>query len=225
MLRGQKVFAKAKSDGSFAAEAGRVEVRYKRTDARAYRASVGNLVRESGSPILEDDACVPAELASEKPSKGSSKPKVDPSAHVHVASATAWIAYTDGACSGNPGPAGAGMVVIVPGGKHIEGFEYLGEGTNNIAELMAILRAVEAMPEEAQEILVHTDSSYSIGVLTKNWKAKANQELVLRAKKVVAARRAKLKYVPGHAGVPLNERADELAREAIRTRSTRALRV
>ena len=115
------------------------------------------------------------------------------------------------------------MIVILPDGKMHEGYEFLGEATNNIAELTAVLRAVEAMPPDATNIVVHTDSQYAIGVLTKGWKAKANQELVAKAKSTVQARRARLVYVPGHAGVPLNERADELAREAIRTRATRAV--
>jgi ribonuclease HI len=69
---------------------------------------------------------------------------------------------------------------------------------------------------------VHTDSQYAIGVLTKGWKAKANQALIAGVKVALAKRSAwRLVYVPGHAGVPLNERADELAREAVRTRSSR----
>ena len=67
-------------------------------------------------------------------------------------------------------------------------------------------------------IVVHTDSQYAIGVLQKGWKAKANQELVgAREERRCARGSARLVYVPGHQGVPLNERADELAREAIAT--------
>ncbi len=136
-----------------------------------------------------------------------------------------WLAYTDGACSGNPGPAGSGLVVIRPGGKIDEGFEYLGTSTNNVAELTAILRALEAVPATVPSLLVHTDSQYSIGVLTKGWKAKANQELIAKIKAVLKERpQARLAYVPGHAGVPMNERADELAREAIRTGKTKPIR-
>ena len=60
-------------------------------------------------------------------------------------------------------------------------------------------------------------------MLQKGWKAKANQELVAQSERaVLATRGARLVYVPGHSGVPLNERADELAREAIVARRTRA---
>src|SRR6185369_11400278 len=96
--------------------------------------------------------------------------------------------YADGACSGNPGPAGLGIVVVSPDGTRIEGYEYLGHATNNVAELTAILRAAEIVPIEAAAV-VHTDSQYSIGVLTKGWKAKANQELIANVKSVLATRR------------------------------------
>jgi ribonuclease HI len=96
-------------------------------------------------------------------------------------------------------------------------------GTNNIAELTAILRALEEVAELERPVVIHTDSQYSIGVLQKGWKAKANTDLVASVKKKLAARtsRARLTYVPGHAGVPLNERADALAREAVSTRTSR----
>jgi ribonuclease HI len=114
---------------------------------------------------------------------------------------------------------------VSPAGKTHEGLEYLGMATNNVAELTAILRAVEWLPQGAGAAVVHTDSQYAIGVLQKGWKAKANGELVAKAKLAVTERQARLVYVPGHAGVPLNERADALAREAIATRGKRAIRV
>ncbi len=117
------------------------------------------------------------------------------------------------------------MVLVSPAGKMHEGFEYLGEATNNVAELTAILRAVEWLPPQAPGIVVHTDSQYAIGVIQKGWRPKVNQELVARTKRAVEARGARLVYVPGHSGVPLNERADELAREAILRRRTEAVLV
>jgi ribonuclease HI len=111
---------------------------------------------------------------------------------------------------------------VSPKGKMYEGFEYLGEATNNVAELTAILRAVEWLPPPASGVVVHTDSQYAIGVLQKGWRPKVNQELVAKTKRAVETRGARLVYVPGHSGVPLNERADELAREAIARRVTAA---
>lgn len=104
-----------------------------------------------------------------------------------------------------------------------EGFEYLGRSTNNVAELTAVLRGAECIPADAESAEVVTDSKYAIGVLTKGWKAKANQDLILRIRRVLDGRRIRLVYVPGHAGVPMNERADELAREAVRTGTSKPL--
>jgi ribonuclease HI len=220
-LRGQRVLARTRADGALADEAGRVEIRYKPNDGRAYRAGVRNLEVAAGAPQLPDDACVPVDdAAPAAPAKKGAGPRREAA----PVPADAWVAYTDGACSGNPGPAGSGVVLIAPGGKLHEGLEYLGEATNNVAELTAILRAVEWVPAEAKTIVVHTDSQYAIGVLQKGWKAKANGELVARTKRLVQQRGARLVYVPGHQGVALNERADELAREAITSRSTRAVR-
>lgn len=223
MLRGQKVLARVRDDGTFAATGGRVEIRYKPNDGRAYQAGVRNLELVPGEPILPDDACAPGQAVPSKAERSAER-KADAAAKATAPGAVpkdAFTVYADGACSGNPGPAGLGIVIVGPDGKIAEGFEYLGIGTNNIAELTAILRAAEIVPDERAAV-VHTDSQYSIGVLTKGWKAKANQELVASVKDALGRRRGwRLVYVPGHAGVPLNERADELAREAVRTRLSR----
>jgi ribonuclease HI len=91
------------------------------------------------------------------------------------------------------------MVVLAPGANPREGYEYLGIGTNNVGELTAVWRALEAIPVDVDAV-VHTDSKYAIGVLSQGWKAKANAELIARIKVQVSA--------------------DELAREAIRTRGS-----
>jgi ribonuclease HI len=216
-LRGQRVLARAKDDGALVVDGGRVEIRYNPKDGRAYRAAAANLVVAGGAKVLGDDACAPADPV---PAIGAKRAVAAP---VHAADA--WTAYTDGACSGNPGPAGSGVVLISPKGKMHEGFEFLGTATNNVAELTAILRAVEWLPAGVKNVVVHTDSQYAIGVLQKGWKPKVNQELVLKARQAVTARSARLVYVPGHSGVPMNERADELAREAIQRRRTEAASV
>ncbi|AKU96309.1 Ribonuclease HI [Labilithrix luteola] len=229
ILKGQKVLARVKDDGSFDSVGGRVEIRYKPTDSRAYRAAERNLERVEGEALLGDDAVVPGVEISKDNGKADKADRSTKRKEAAAAAATApgavpagaWTVYADGACSGNPGPAGLGIVMVAPDGKVHDGFEYLGVGTNNIAELTAILRAAELLPSSAQAV-VHTDSQYSIGVLSKGWKAKANQELVAAVKEALVQRRSwRLVYVPGHSGVPLNERADELAREAVRTRSSR----
>jgi ribonuclease HI len=111
-------------------------------------------------------------------------------------------------------------VVVSPEGKQEEGFAYLGEATNNVAELTAIVRAVKKLPPKVPVVL-HTDSQYAIGVLSKGWKAKANGELIAQIRAALKEHGAvRFVYVRGHVGIPLNERADELARRAISTRKS-----
>jgi ribonuclease HI len=207
-LRDADVWAKVDAHGALVTDRdGRVEVVYKPVaGAKVYRAGARNLSAVPGEQPLQFEAGEPA------PTAATVKP--DPRADaVHI--------WTDGACTGNPGPAGLG-VVIVEGTQQRELSEYLGQGTNNIAELTAILRGLQAVPikDRSRPVIVYSDSQYSIGLLTQNWKAKANQELVAKLRALVREF-ADLKFVkvPAHSGVALNERVDELARQAI-TRST-----
>lgn len=125
------------------------------------------------------------------------------------------VVYTDGACSGNPGPAGLG-VVLMAGARRKELSEYLGEATSNIAELMAVKRALESIKDPTRPVRLHTDSAYSIGVLSQGWKAKANQALIAEVRALMATfPHLKLIKVAGHAGIEENERCDQLARDAI----------
>jgi ribonuclease HI len=240
------VFARADENGQLRAEKGRVEIRYKANDGRRYEASAGNLTVVPGEPVLPDDACGPAESVAKsaaaavaaaaggaagtpKRPSGASNTTARTSAGT-AAGATAAardaalpagtvVAYADGACSGNPGPAGLG-VVLIDGPRRVEISEYLGTGTNNIAELTAVLRALGEVTDPACPLIIKTDSQYTIGVLQKGWKAKANVDLIAELKDALRARPARIQYVPGHSGVVLNERADELAREAVKLRKS-----
>ena len=128
-------------------------------------------------------------------------------------------AFTDGACSGNPGPAGIGVVLLC-GTYRKEISEYIGEGTSNIAEVTAVIRALSSIRDRTRAVIVRSDSKYTIGVLAQNWKAKANRELIAHARSLTAAfTKVSFEWVPGHAGVAENERCDELARAAIRNRT------
>ena len=228
LLRGQKVLARAKADGSFDAQppgpAGRVEVRYKPNDGRSYRASASNLGILPGGRTFPDDHCVDVAAPTTKADATRAK-KAASAARVEAPKAGEWVVFTDGACSGNPGPAGCGFIVVDPvSGRVREGYEYLGTATNNVAELTAILRGVEAIADLAAPTRVHTDSLYAIGVLQKGWRAKANPDLIAEIRAELARRpNVHIVYVPGHAGVPLNERADELAREAVTSRRSRPI--
>ncbi|MCB9593408.1 MAG: ribonuclease HI [Sandaracinaceae bacterium] len=223
MLRGTLVFARCDERGELVAEGGRVEIRYKRAGTKAYQAAARNLEPSDDATVHPDEHCGDAEAAAPSTKKkagskkaGSSKTSSSPTPHQEGAI----IVYADGACSGNPGPAGLG-VVILDGDAREELSEYLGRGTNNIAELTGILRAAEKLSGRDAPIRIYTDSQYSIGVLTKGWKAKKNQELIRDIEAALdGLPDVKIHYVPGHAGHALNERADELARAAIVAEAT-----
>jgi ribonuclease HI len=126
--------------------------------------------------------------------------------------------YTDGACSGNPGPAGIGVVMRYMGHEK-EISRYIGQATNNIAELTAIRTALENIKDRDRTVLIYTDSSYSLGILSKGWKARQNLELVADIRELMTQfKDLRLIKVKGHAGHPDNERADRLAVKALETR-------
>ena len=124
-------------------------------------------------------------------------------------------AWVDGACTGNPGPCGFG-VVLCSGARRKEISGFLGLGTNNVAELTAALVALQAIRDRERPMRLLTDSAYVHGLLSHPWKPKANRALVA-ALRAEARRFPHLEFVRvrGHAGVPENERADTLARDAV----------
>jgi len=204
-LRDADVWAKVDAAGALIQDAdGRVEIVYKpEPGAKVYRAGARNLSSPSGEAV---------EFAAGEraPERSKQAEQAAPANAVHV--------WTDGACTGNPGPAGLG-VVIIDGSERRELSEYLGQGTNNIAELMAILRGLEEVRDKTRPVVVYSDSAYSIGLLTQNWKAKANTALVERLR-ALTKQFPDLRFVKvaGHAGIALNERVDELARNAVTRR-------
>jgi ribonuclease HI len=126
--------------------------------------------------------------------------------------------YTDGAASGNPGPAGIG-VVWHQGEEMRELSRYIGDTTNNVAELEAIRTALAAVKDRDLSTVVHTDSGYAYGVLTLGWKAKKNRALIEDIKRLMSGfKDLAFVKVRGHAGDRWNERADELARKAVKSR-------
>lgn len=134
--------------------------------------------------------------------------------------------YTDGACSGNPGPGGWGALLTYKGiEKEICGGEKL--TTNNRMELMAAIMALEALKRESHARL-HTDSVYLRDGITKwihNWKRNGwrtadkkpvkNAELWQRLELALETHDVSFHWVKGHAGHDGNERADELARRGM----------
>jgi ribonuclease HI len=126
--------------------------------------------------------------------------------------------YTDGDCSGNPGPGGWAAILEYKGRRReIMGCEL--QTTNNKMELIAVIHGLEALKEPCS-VIVYTDSLYVIGVTSMGWKRKANLDLLAQLDALCAKHDVEFKHVRGHSGDPLNERADKLAcRERDKTRS------
>ncbi len=135
-------------------------------------------------------------------------------------------AFTDGACSGNPGPGGWG-VVMRWGDHERELFGGEPQTTNNRMELMAAISALESLTRRS-EVILTTDSTYvknGITTWVKNWKRKGwttssrqpvkNVDLWKRLDAAAAQHDVKWEWVKGHSGHPENDRADELARMGI----------
>ena len=137
------------------------------------------------------------------------------------------VIYTDGACSGNPGPGGWGAILI--SGRH-ERELWGGEPgtTNNRMELMAAIQALEALKRPCK-VELHTDSQYLRTGITEwlpGWKARGwktaakapvkNEDLWKRLDAARARHEVDWRWVKGHAGHELNERADELARRGVK---------
>jgi ribonuclease HI len=137
------------------------------------------------------------------------------------------VIYTDGACSGNPGPGGWGAILI--SGRHrkeLSGGEAV--TTNNRMELMAAISALEALKVAPSHVDLHTDSKYvkdGIGSWIHGWKQRGwktadrkpvkNVELWQRLDQARLRHDVHWHWVKGHAGHAENERADELAREGM----------
>ena len=134
--------------------------------------------------------------------------------------------FTDGACKGNPGIGGWGAILEYGNSKkEIKGFSK--NTTNNIMELTAVIKALECLNRKCK-ITITTDSNYVKNGITewiKSWKINGwktskksvvkNKELWVKLDNLVAKHEINWKWIKGHSGHPQNERADQLANEAI----------
>jgi ribonuclease HI len=127
--------------------------------------------------------------------------------------------YTDGACSGNPGPGGYGVVLIA--GKHRK---ELSEGfcltTNNRMELLAAIKGLEALKRNGITVRLHTDSQYLVNAVNNGWlfewerkrfAKKKNQDLWIRFLEIYRRHKVTLIWIKGHNNDTENERCDMLA--------------
>lgn len=136
------------------------------------------------------------------------------------------IIYTDGACSGNPGP-GGWAAILITGDQRREISGGLAGTTNNRMEIMAMLKGLEAM-EERSKALVITDSRYLHDALNKGWlrrwqqngwqtsgkKPVKNQDLWQKMLNMLKRHDVSIQWTPAHQGQRENERCDQLARAA-----------
>lgn len=138
------------------------------------------------------------------------------------------IIYTDGACSGNPGPGGYGVVLMYQGHRR-EISAGFADTTNNRMEIMAAIAGLESLKEPCR-VTLYTDSQYLYNAIEKGWAKKwqangwmrnkkdpaLNHDLWERLLKLCAKHQVQFMWVRGHAGTPENERCDRLAVEAAR---------
>ena len=140
---------------------------------------------------------------------------------------TETILFTDGACSGNPGPGGWAFILYhTPSGKRMESSGGEAETTNNRMELRAVVEGLSAL-KRSTSIRIVSDSSYVLNGLSKwmkSWKANGwrrrekgrlaevkNLDLWQKLDELVALHDVDFEWIKGHAGHPENERCDELA--------------
>lgn len=130
--------------------------------------------------------------------------------------------YTDGAAKGNPGPGGYGAILDYQGKRKelSEGFRLT---TNNRMELLAVIKALEAIKKPGWEVLVYSDSKYVVDAVAKGWvfgwekkgfQGKKNPDLWKRFLQAYRQHQVKFQWIKGHAGHPENERCDQLAVQA-----------
>lgn len=236
-FKDQSIWARVDQTGALEVEDGRVEVRYKKgAGAKIYRGGATRVTIELDAPIEElPEGVSPDDGDAKQAAKSSQKPMSFGKAGTRTPQQTALaktaarelieglqgktiLCFTDGACKKNPGLAGAGTVIEMPTGETHERYRSLGMATNNLAELHAIKLALELLEELAispeAEVSLFTDSNYVYGVLTKNWNAKANADLISTIRSMLSTRpKLAIHWIAGHVGIAGNERADALANQ------------
>jgi ribonuclease HI len=205
-FKGNKVWMAVDAQGEPIKKSGKVLLKYQRNQDYEYWVH-GNSVHG-----LDEEIPVAARKKTKPKSTASAEEKVDTDGAICI--------YTDGACSGNPGPAGIGVVMRYQGHEK-EISRYIGMATNNLAELEAIRTGLAAVKKKSLPVIVFTDSSYALGVLSRGWKAKLNLELVEEIRALLKRfKNIQFVKIKGHAGHPENERADRLAVQAIESGKT-----
>jgi ribonuclease HI len=147
------------------------------------------------------------------------------------------MCFTDGSCQKNPGPCGSAAAIFIKEEKShkvhpkMEKKSFHGHGTNQIAELGGFKLGFELIADylaqkknpQTAEIYMFSDSRYAIGLLTQNWQAKANVDLVQEVRLLLETLKSNypncnliIEWVPGHSGIPENEYVDRLSKSTVK---------
>ncbi len=229
-FKGKSVWVEVDVSKHPVVKSGMISLRYSNDEnAKIYRGSVNNLdeytppTQESTKSIKKTTRFGSAKNRTEAQTK---KAQQFAEQLLQKFSDNSYVVFTDGSCKGNPGPAGVGLVLKMPDGNMESKSRFLGDATNNVAELTAISDAIEMLEEKLGEdweqtpVHILTDSQYSLGILTKNWKIKANRSLVLGLRqKLKQHPTIAIHWVAGHAGIEENEIADQLATQEVQNNS------
>jgi len=211
-FKNNKVWLATDSEGNPLVKNNKVLIKYQLDQEHEYWIHPGGV-----API--ESAPSPRKIPPEDVSSGG-KPKIKAAealpmeGHPSFFEKNAVCLFTDGASSGNPGPAGVGVVMRY--GTHTKEISRsIGIATNNIAELEAIRIGLLEIKKTDRPVRIFTDSSYAQGVLALGWKARKNQMLIKSIQDLIATfGDIRLIKVKGHSGMAENERADFLATTA-----------
>lgn len=233
-FKGKPIWAQVDGAGALVVDGGRIAIRYSdKAGTKIYRAGADNVQASADAPRdLPAGVSADADAAKKSSSRASGFGSAGTRTQAQAAAAKqsaeqllagfrddAAVCFTDGACKGNPGPAGAGAVVKLPDGTVHERFAALGIATNNVGELSAIGLAIDLLDEAGfptdSQAEICTDSKYTYGLLELGWKAKSNADLVAKLRRKLTGRKVRLHWVAGHVGIEENERADALANEGV----------
>ncbi len=217
-FKGNKVWMEVDSSGSPALKNNKVKIKYQLDQPHEYMVNPKNVAELDREPEQSPGGKTKTKTTGPEAKQSEPDRQARQDSSDDGADPNAVIIYTDGAASGNPGPAGIGAVLRY-GGKKKEISEYIGYATNNIAELRAVREALCALKRKDLPVRLYTDSSYVHGLLVLGWKAKKNPELVEEIRNLMKRfKKIQIIKVRGHHGVADNEQADHLATSAIKNR-------